>query len=43
MRGDPQMRVGKQIWNDDYFIIPYVAVVIGILIYIGIKMYGGGD
>ncbi len=37
------MRVSKLIWNDDYIIVPYAAVVIGFLIYLGIKMYGGGD
>ena len=37
------MRVSKLIWKDDYIIVPYAAFVIGCLIYLGIKMYGGGD
>jgi len=37
------MRISKTIYTDDYIIIPYAAVVIAFLIYLGIKMYGGGD
>ena len=40
MRGGPQMRVSKLIYSDDYIIIPYAAVVIAFLIWLGLKMHG---
>ena len=34
------MRVSKLIYSDDYIIIPYAAVVIAFLIWLGLKMHG---